>query len=150
MASTSAPDPAAPPGDSPVTIPVHEERVQVETYEVETGRGVRVHKRVSERPEHVLRDLWHDEVDVQRVPVDRIVAEAPATRYEGDTLVVPVLEEVLVVEKRYRIKEELRITRSRHKERHAATVPVRTEDVTVERFDDNSPQTRQTTQTTQQ
>ncbi|SFU39547.1 YsnF/AvaK domain-containing protein [Pseudoduganella namucuonensis] len=143
MTRNSAPDPACPPGEGTVTIPVHEEQLRVETFEVETGRGVRVQKRVSERPQQVTRELWHDEVEVLRVPVDRVVAEAPATRYEGDTLVVPVLEEVLVVEKRYRIKEELRITRSRHKEKHAATVPVRTEDVTVERFDDNPPQTTQ-------
>jgi stress response protein YsnF len=63
-------------------------------------------------------------------------AEAPATRYEGDTLVVPVLEEVLVVERRVRIKEELRITRRQREEHCHDTVVVRSEHVSIERFDD--------------
>jgi len=68
--------------------------------------------------------------------VDRIVAagDAPQTRYEGDTLVVPVLEEVLVVERRVRIKEELHITRVRREERHLETVMLKSEQVSVERF----------------
>jgi stress response protein YsnF len=70
--------------------------------------------------------------------VDRIVPldAAPSTRYEGDTLVVPVLEEVLVVERRVRIKEEIRITRTRREEHHAETVMLKSEQVSVERFDE--------------
>jgi stress response protein YsnF len=74
------------------------------------------------------------------VPVNRIVGEAdlPASRYEGDTLIVPILEEVLVVEKRYRIKEELHIIRHRREHRHAETVTLKSEEVAVEWFDDSS------------
>ena len=119
-------------------IPVVEEQLAVGTRVVDTGRGVRVHKTVTEQPVTIDERLMRDEVDVRHVPVDRIVAleEAPATRYEGDTLVVPVLEEVLVVERRLRIKEELHITRSRHEERYQDTVPLKSEQVEVERFDE--------------
>ncbi|CAN7397110.1 DUF2382 domain-containing protein [Massilia sp. LjRoot122] len=119
-------------------IPVVEEQLAVGTRVVETGRGVRVHKTVTEQPVTIDERLMRDEVDVRHVPVDRIVAleEAPATRYEGDTLVVPVLEEVLVVERRLRIKEELHITRTRHEERYQDTVPLKSEQVEVERFDE--------------
>ena len=119
-------------------IPVLEEQLEVGTRVVETGRGVRIHKTVSEQAVTIDERLARDEVDVRHVPVDRIVAleEAPATRYEGDTLVVPVLEEVLVVERRLRIKEELHITRVRHEEHYHDTVPLKAEQVVVERFDD--------------
>jgi len=119
-------------------IPVLEEQLEVGTRLVDTGRGVRIHKTVSEQAVTIDERLARDEVDVRHVPVDRIVAleEAPATRYEGDTLVVPVLEEVLVVERRLRIKEELHITRVRHEEHYHDTVPLKAEQVVVERFDD--------------
>ena len=119
-------------------IPVIEEQLAVGTRVVETGRGVRIHKTVSEQPVTIDERLARDEVQVRHVPVDRIVAadEAPATRYEGETLVIPVLEEVLVVERRLRIKEELHITRTRHEERYHETVPLKAERVEVERFDE--------------
>jgi uncharacterized protein (TIGR02271 family) len=119
-------------------IPLIEEQLAVDTRVVETGRGVRIHKTVSEQPVTIDERLMREEMDVRHVPVDRIVAleEAPATRYEGDTLVVPVLEEVLVVERRLRIKEELHITRIRREERYHDTVSLKAERVEIERFDD--------------
>ena len=119
-------------------IPVVEEQLTVGTRVVETGRGVRIHKTISEQPVVIDERLMRDEMEIERVPVDRIVAleDKPATRYEGDTLVVPVFEEVLVVERRLRIKEELRITRIRHEESYQNTVSLKAEQVEVERFDD--------------
>ncbi|WP_347080571.1 DUF2382 domain-containing protein, partial [Escherichia coli] len=74
--------------------------------------GVRLHKTVSEHVERVEQRLMHDELVVEHVPLGRVVSgEAPQTRYEGNTLVVPVLEEVLVVQKQLVLKEEVRITR---------------------------------------
>jgi stress response protein YsnF len=114
------------------------EEVEVEKRLVDTGRGIRIHKTVAEHPCHIDERLLRDEVEVSHVPVDRIVPldAAPSTRYEGDTLVVPVLEEVLVVERRVRIKEEIRITRTRREEHHAETVTLKSEQVSVERFDE--------------
>lgn len=134
MSSTISQD--TPPDD--LRIPVIEEQLAVGTRVVDTGRGVRIHKTVSEQAVTIDERLAREQVEVRHVPVDRIVAlsEAPATRYEGDTLVVPVLEEVLVVERRLRIKEELHITRVRHEEHYRDTVPLKAEQVVVERFDD--------------
>ena len=123
----------------PIKVPVYQEEAWVEKRIVDTGRGVRIHKTVAELPCRIDERLQRDEVEVTHVPVDRIVAldQAPATRYEGDTLVVPILEEVLVVERRLRIKEELRITRHRREEHHAETVLLKSEQVSVERFDEH-------------
>ncbi|WP_229427958.1 YsnF/AvaK domain-containing protein [Pseudoduganella dura] len=121
-----------------MAVPILREEVAITTRVVDTGRGVRVTKNVTEESAEVRERLWHEEVDVQRVAVDRVVAEAPPSRYEGDVLVVPVLEEILVIEKRYRIKEELRITRVRKEQEYRETVPLRVEDVQIEAFDDNA------------
>jgi stress response protein YsnF len=131
-------DPVQPNGQDRLKLPVFREEVQVDKRLVDTGRGVRIHKTVAEHPCHIDERLLRDEVEVSHVPVDRIVPldAAPATRYEGETLVVPILEEVLVVERRVRIKEELRITRTRREEHHAETVMLKSEQVSVERFDE--------------
>ncbi|GAA5231440.1 hypothetical protein GCM10025794_34850 [Massilia kyonggiensis] len=50
---------------------------------------------------------------------------------------MPILEEVLVVERRLRIKEELHITRTRREEHHVDTVMLKSEQVSVERFDEH-------------
>jgi uncharacterized protein (TIGR02271 family) len=72
-------------------------------------------------------------VIVERVPVGRVVEAAPQVRSEGDTMVVPVLEEVLVVEKRLMLKEEVRITLRRVAETSQQRVTLRSEEVVVER-----------------
>jgi uncharacterized protein (TIGR02271 family) len=130
--------PAEPERQDPLTVPVLEERLSVEVQRVDTGRGVRIHKTVAEHPVTIDERLARDEVEVRHVPVDQIVAagEAPTTRYEGDTLVVPILEEVLVVERRLRIREELHITKVRREQHHLDTVMLKSEQVSVERFDD--------------
>ncbi|PWF54979.1 DUF2382 domain-containing protein [Massilia glaciei] len=117
---------------------MQQEELHLGTRVVDTGRGVRVHKKVTEHPHPIDQTLLHDELEVTRVEVGQIVApaDAPAPRYEGDTYIVPVLEEILVVEKRVRIKEELHITRVRRPVRHADTVFLKSEELIVERFDE--------------
>jgi stress response protein YsnF len=56
----------------------------------------------------------------------------------GNTLIVPVLEEVLVVQKRIRLREEIHITRHRRETHAPQSVTVRTERVEVKRLDDKS------------
>ena len=131
-------DQLQPTDQETLKVPVFQEDVQVDKRLIDTGRGVRIHKTVAEHPCHIDERLLRDDVEVSHVPVDRIVPldAAPATRYEGDTLVVPILEEVLVVERRVRIKEELRITRTRREEHHAETVMLKSEQVSVERFEE--------------
>ena len=77
--------------------------------------------------------LLRDEVVVERVPIKRVVDGPISVRSEGDTMIVPVLEEVLVVETRLLVTEELRITTRRTETHRPVPVTVRREDVTVER-----------------
>jgi len=138
-------NPSHPTGQDPLRIPVIAEQLAVGTRSVDTGRGVRIHKTVVEQPVTIDERLAREEVEVRHVPVDRLVApeEAPTTRHDGDTLIVPILEEVLVVERRVRIKEELHITRIRREEHHQESVVLKAEQVSVERFDESgSPPTK--------
>ena len=130
---------AEPLGQDPLRVPVIAEELAIGARTVDTGRGVRIHKTVVEQPVTIDERLARDEVEIRHVPVDRIVApdEAPANRYEGDTLIVPILEEVLVVERRVRIKEELHITRIRREEHHQEEIVLKAEQVNVERFDES-------------
>jgi len=89
-----------------------QEEAVVSKHEVETGR-VRIRKTVRERREVVDQPLFREEIEVRRVPADRMLDAPLEVRQEGDTTIVPVMEEVLVVHKRLRLKEELHITRRR-------------------------------------
>ncbi len=98
---------------TPIEVPaqvihVLEETARVEKREVETGRAsIRI--RVSEHDEAIQTLLKRQDVVVERIPVDRMVSEAPPIRQEGTMVIVPVMEERVVVEKRLFIKEELHI-----------------------------------------
>ena len=116
----------------PPVIPVIEERLIVSKQPVETGT-VEIRKVVGERTETVDQPLLRQEVRVERVPVNKVVDQSPGVRQEGDTLVVPLLEEVLVVEKRLLLREELRITRESRREHSPQEVRLRREDVEVRR-----------------
>jgi uncharacterized protein (TIGR02271 family) len=95
-----------------LTVPLHEEVLEPQVRPVETGR-VRIHKRVETRPVELTVEAARDEVTIERVPVDRPVDAMPEPRQEGDTLVIPVVEEVVVTETRLVVREEVRITRRR-------------------------------------
>jgi uncharacterized protein (TIGR02271 family) len=123
------------PGESrPTVIPVVEERLEIGKREVETGR-LRVQKRVREHEQTVDEPLLADEITIERVPVNRFVEKPTPARMEGDTTVIPLFEERIVLEKRLVLREEVRVTKRRI-ERHAPeVVTVRREEVTVERVD---------------
>ena len=126
-------------GGAAAVIPVVAEELQVGKRSVETGR-VRVTKTVREQQETVDQPVLAEEVVVERVPVNRVVETAPQPRQEGDTLVFPVLEEVMVVERRLVLKEEVRITKRVKETHNPQTVTLRSEDVKIERIPADSKQ----------
>ncbi len=114
-------------------IPVIEEQLSVGKRIVETGRVV-ISKQVTERQETVDIPLNRDEVQVERVLINRYVDSPPAAvRHEGDTMIISVLEEVVVVEKRLMLVEELHVTKRQLQTQETQQVTLRREDVTVTR-----------------
>lgn len=123
-----------------IVLPVYEEQLLVSKQRVDTGKGVRIEKTVIEKPQNINEILYHEHVEINRVAVDRVLpaGDKPTNRYDGDTLIIPVVEEVLVVEKRLRLKEELHITKNIRKENQVETLLVKSEEVSIERFDENA------------
>lgn len=99
-----------------------------------TGK-VRITKQVSERIETVDEPGFREEVEIERVPLDRLVDLPPDVRVEGDTTIIPVIEEVYILEKRYRVKEEVRVRRKRKEVNDPHQVSLRSEEVKIERVE---------------
>jgi len=120
-------------------IPVLEEKAVIDKETVASGR-VRVATRTREVVETASAQLEAQEVEVRRVPVNKPVeGDLPQVRTEGETTIVPVFEEVLVVEKRLVLKEELHISRRRSVERVEIPVPLRKQEAVVERTPEREP-----------
>lgn len=119
-------------GDETV-LPLVEEEVRVGTRAVTTGR-VTV-RTITETVEDVARvALAGAEVEVERVAVGRQVDAAPPVREEDGVLIVPVLEEVAVVETRLVLREELHIRRRETSATVDVPVALRRQRAEVERL----------------
>jgi uncharacterized protein (TIGR02271 family) len=114
-------------------IPVIAEEVAIGKREVEVGR-VRITKTVREEEQTIDEPVMREDVTVERRTVNQYVDEPQSVRHEGDTMIVPLVEEVLVIEKRLLLREELHITKRKLEERHAETVTLRREEAHVERI----------------
>jgi len=120
--------------DSDRTIPVIEEELVLGRKTVATGK-VRVSTRTELVEETASMNLQRENVEVTRVPIDREVDAMPSIRTEGDVTIVPVVEEVLVVEKRLVLKEELHVRRQVTSETVDVPVTLRKQRAIVERID---------------
>lgn len=115
-----------------VVIPVTDEFINVEKRAIETGR-VELRKTVQERVEVVDQPLFSEEVEIERVAINRPLDEAVSSRYEGETLIIPLVEEVLVVQKRLVLREEIHVRKLRTEMHEPQEVHLRTEQVEVVR-----------------
>lgn len=116
-----------------IVIPLLAEEIKIAREKFVTG-GVRVRKTVVERVETIDEPTFQEEVTVERIPVNSFVGEPPAVRYEGETMIVPVLKEVLVVEKKLVLYEEIRITKKYSTSRNPQNIVVRREEATLEKI----------------
>lgn len=121
-----------PSEDTTHHIALHEERIEVTKAEVVTDQ-LRVATTVDTRPILLEETVARGNLHIERIAVDWPVAQAPEPREENGTLIVSVVEERLVVEKRLFVVEELRITRTTSRERVSIAETVRTMSATVER-----------------
>ena len=119
------------------TIQVIEESAHIEKRAVVTGR-VRVRSETETQDQILRESLRSDSVVVTRVPVNRTLAEgeaAPVARVEDGVTIIPVLEEILVVEKRLVLKEEVHIRQTSADEDVEVPVTLRKQRAVVERVD---------------
>jgi stress response protein YsnF len=101
---------------------------------VATGK-VRI-KTVVDKFEEVIREsLETERVETIHVEIGKEIEPIPSVRTEGETTIIPVVEEVLVVEKRLVLKEEIHIRRLISKDDVEVPVTVRRQRAVVERDD---------------
>ncbi len=117
-------------------VPLLEEQAHILKRDVVRGR-VRVRTVTDSAEERVSAELAGVGFEVTRVPRDEIIAEGaslPTVRKEGDVTILPVLEEVLVVEKRLVLKEEIRIARRDRTETVDLPITLRRQRAIIERI----------------
>ena len=116
-----------------VVIPLHAEEVSVAKTRVVTGQ-VKVGTVTRESEQLVEELLEHEHVEIERIAIGKEVDKAPAVRQEGDTLIIPILEEIVVVERRLLLKEEVRVRRTREKQPYQERVMVRKQEAVITRL----------------
>jgi uncharacterized protein (TIGR02271 family) len=127
------------PGHAVETVlPLLAEEIAVAKQVVETGRA-QITRVTHEREQLIDELLAIETAEIERTPIGRQVDVMPAVREEGDAIVVPIVEEVLVVERRLFLKQEVRIRRVRSTERHQETVTLRHHEAVVTRVPVEAP-----------
>lgn len=122
--------------DREATIPLVTERPVVSVRQAATGR-VRITTRTEAFTDLVRAELKGMRAEMVRVPIDRALAPGeplPAPRTEGQVMIIPILEEVVVVEKRLVLKEELHISQEVTTETFETSVELRRQRAVVERL----------------
>jgi uncharacterized protein (TIGR02271 family) len=121
------------PRQDDITVPVMEEVAHVGKKVVDAGR-VRVSKKVRET-EHIFDEpMFKEEVTVERVPVNQYVEAAPQIRQEGDVMIIPVVEEQFVMQKRLVLVEEIRVRKQVLEIHQPQKVKLRKEEIDVKRI----------------
>jgi len=118
-------------------IPLLAEEVSVGKKQIVTGQ-VKI-ATVTRQHEQLVEELVaHDIVEIERTAVGREVDQAPTVREDGDTLIIPIVEEVVVVERRLVLKEEVRVRRKRETQPYQQRVVVRKQEAVITRLADES------------
>ncbi|MCJ2079305.1 YsnF/AvaK domain-containing protein [Methylobacterium sp. E-016] len=120
-----------------VSLPLLAETARIDKHLVETGR-VRVSTRTETIDQTLRETLRSDRVGVTRVPINRTLAEGempPVVREEDGVTIIPILEEILVVEKRLVLKEEVHVRQAIAVEDVEVPVTLRKQHAEVERVD---------------
>ena len=105
-----------------------EEVLRAGTREREAG-AINVRKRVRTDRERLEVPTRHEEVHVDRVPIN---SETSATEIGDDEVIIPVTEEEIVVEKRPVVKEEIRIRKDVVEDTEVVEEDVRREEVEID------------------
>lgn len=122
-----------PSAEGDPTVRLLEERASIDKRTVTTGK-VRVVTHTETVEELVRTVLEGEEADVVTVELDQMVSgPAPRIRTEDGVTIIPVLEEVLVVEKRLVLKREIRIRKRSTSETVEIPISLRKQRAEVER-----------------
>ena len=119
--------------DDTIVIPIVEEQAKIEKRR-KVSSAVVVRTTVETEERTLKETLSGENIDVERVAINRVVDHVPPVRTEDDVTIIPVLEERLIVEKQLVLVEEVRIRRYATAEPVEVPVTLRRERATVERL----------------
>lgn len=114
------------------TVPLIGEQISIARRVVESAR-ISVNTITRTREEVVDETLMFEHIEIETFPIGRQIQAVPPTRQEGDTTIVSVVEEIVVVERRLVLKEEIHLRRVRSSRRHLETIVLREQDAIVTR-----------------
>ena len=115
-------------------FPLYAEDLTVSKRQV-AGDWVQVSTVTREDSTFVDETLNHERVQIDRIPIGRQVDAVPPVRQEGDTTILSVVEESIVIERRLILKEEVHIRRLHVSERHQEAVILRKQEAAVTRIE---------------
>ncbi len=113
------------------TIQRSEEELRVGTRKSET-KAVKIRKRVVTERQRLDVPKMREEVTVERVPVEGRDAAGLGAEISEDEIVVPVITEEVVVEKRPVVKEEIRIRKDVVHQEEVIEADVRKEEIDID------------------
>jgi uncharacterized protein (TIGR02271 family) len=121
------------PSEGNPTVRLLEEQASIDKRTVTTGK-VSIVTHTESVEELVRAVLTGEEADVVTVELDQTISgPAPQLRTEDGVTIIPVLEEVLIVEKRLVLKREIRIRKRSTSETVEIPVSLRKQRAKVER-----------------
>lgn len=124
---------ATQPESSQLNIPVVEEKLNIERQIVEKGK-VKIRKRVAKKSELLDVPEIHENVKVERIPINRLIETAPPPiRYEGSTMIISVLREEVIVTKRLVLVEELHVNKEQTEVHNPQEIGLLKEEIEIER-----------------
>jgi uncharacterized protein (TIGR02271 family) len=122
------------PDKESTVIPLVAESVSIERQQIK-GDTIRLTV-TTKTHEHLLDEpITRQRVEIERIPIGRAIDVARPVRTEGDTIIIPVVEEIVIVERRLMLKEEISLRRIQTSARHRENVTVREQEAVIERTD---------------
>jgi len=118
-------------GDTQRTVQLREEELQARKIPVETG-SVHLGKDVVEEQRTMDVPVTHEEVYVERRPVDRRPSDRPISESDTETIRVPVTEERVEVEKQPVVYEEVGVGKRVTQETRQVSDTVRREELRMD------------------
>jgi uncharacterized protein (TIGR02271 family) len=114
-------------------INVLKERALIQKNIVEKAK-VHIEKKVHHTEETIHIPVVSEEVEIKKIAVNQYVETVPPVRYEGDTIVIPAIKEILIVEKKLLLVEEVYVTKHTNTTSEEKNVMLREEEIIVERY----------------
>ncbi|HEX8220820.1 MAG TPA: YsnF/AvaK domain-containing protein [Chloroflexia bacterium] len=116
-----------------IVVPLVDEYLEVRKEWVQSGEVI-VRRSVQTSQQTIPVELLHEEVQVDRLPVNRPLAEGEQTQpwWDGEVMVVPVIEEEIVVSKRLVVREEVRISKRKVSRQEEVSDTIRSQQVHID------------------